>query len=120
MPHPIEIIEDFPDVPLLREGDSYLMAVFITAGYRGLQLKRLNNMRMAMKAVTVADIATPDGRRITQRVLTLKCSNRLRDHYNWPRSPPGSFCDYYADLWHEALDKALVLQQGGPNSWTLY
>ena len=35
--HPIEIIEDFLDVPLLREGDSYLMMAFITARYRGLQ-----------------------------------------------------------------------------------
>ena len=41
---PIEIIEDFPDVPLLREGDSYLMTAMITAGYHGIQLKRLNTM----------------------------------------------------------------------------
>ena len=56
-------------------------------------------MRMALKFVTVADIATPDGRRITQRALTLNCGNRLHDHYDWPRSPPGSFCDYYADYY---------------------
>ena len=116
--HPIEIIEDFHGVPLLREGDSYLMTAFITAGYRVIQLKRLNIMRMAMKAVTVTDVATPDRRRITQRTLILKCGNRLRDHYDWPQSPPGSFCDAYAELWHEALNRALNLQQGGPNNWT--
>jgi len=75
---------------------------------------------MDLKVVTVANIATPDGRRITQRALTLKCGNRLRDHYDWPRSPPGSFCEDYAELWHEALNKPLVLQQGGPNSQTFY
>ena len=118
--HPIEIIEDFPDVPLLRKGDLYLMTAFITAGYRDIQLKRLNTMRMAMKVVTVADIATPDGRRITQCALTLKSGNHLRDHYDWPRAPPGTFCDAYAELWKEALNKALILQQGGPNNRTLY
>jgi len=118
--NPIEIIEDFPDVPLLRKGDSYLMKEFITAGYRGSQLKRLNTTRMAMKVLTVADIATPDGRRIAQSVLTLKRGNRFRDHYYWPRSPPDSFCEDYAELWKEALNKTLVLQQGGPNNRTLH
>ena len=118
--NPIEIIEDFPNVPLLRKGDSYLMKAFITAGYSGIQLKRLNTMRMTMKVVTVADIATPDGRRITQSALALKHGNRLRDHYDWPRSPPGSFCEDYTELWKEALNKTLVLQQGGPNNRTLY
>jgi len=73
-----------------------------------------------MQVVIVADIANPDGRRITQRALTLKCGNRLRDHYDWPRSPPGTFGSTYAALWNEALYKALILQQGGPNNRTLY
>jgi len=68
----IEIIEDFPDVPLLCGGGSYLMMAFIAAGYRGIQLKRLNNMRMAMEVVTVVDFVTLDGRRITQRAIALK------------------------------------------------
>ena len=76
-------------------------------------------MRMALKFVTVADIATPDGRRITQRALTLNCGNRLHDHYDWSRSPPGSFCDDYAKLCHEALN-TLILQQDGSNNRTLY
>jgi len=75
---------------------------------------------MAVKVVTVADIATPDGRRITQRAFTLKCGNLLRNHYNWPRSPPGTFGDVYAEVWHEALNKALILQQGGPSNRTLH
>ena len=79
--HPIEIIEDFPDVPLLNKGGSYLMMAFIIAGYRGIQLKCLNTMRMATQVVTIADIATPDGRRIIQRVLTLQRGNRLLDYY---------------------------------------
>ena len=83
---PIEIIEDFPDVPLLCGRGSYLMMAFIAAGYRGIQLKRLNNMRMAMEVVTVVDFVTLDGRRITQRAIALKRGNSLRDHYDWPRS----------------------------------
>ena len=75
---------------------------------------------MAMKVVTVADIATPDGRRITQRALILKRGNCLRDHYDWSRSSPDSFCEDYAELWKEALNKTIILQQGGPNNRTLY
>ena len=108
--NPIEIIEDFPHVPLLREGGSYLMTASIAAGYRGIQLKRFNTMRMAMKVVTVADFASLDGRCIIQSALTLKCGDSVRDHYDWPRSPPGTFSNAYAELWHEALNKALVLQ----------
>ena len=96
------------------------MTAFIAAGYRGIELKRLNTMRMAMQVVTVADIATPDGRRITQRALTLKRGNCLRDHYDWPRSPPDSVCEDYAELRKEALNKTILLQQGGPNNRTLY
>jgi len=55
---------------------------FITAGNRGIQLKRLNTMGMALKIVIVADIAIPDGRHITQRTLVLKGGNRLRNLYN--------------------------------------
>ena len=73
-----------------------------------------------MKVVTVADIATPDGRRITQSALALKHGNRLRDHYDWPRSPPDSFREDHADLWKEALNKTIILQQGGPNDRTLH
>ena len=49
--NPIDIVEDFPDVPLIRDGDSYLMQAFIDAGFRGSQLKRLNIMRMVLQAV---------------------------------------------------------------------
>jgi hypothetical protein len=54
--HPIEIIEDYPQLPLLCQDDQYLMQGFIDAGYRKLDLKILNFMRMSLQAVTVADI----------------------------------------------------------------
>jgi hypothetical protein len=31
--HPIEIIEDYPQLPLLRQKDQYIMQGFINAGY---------------------------------------------------------------------------------------
>ena len=86
--NPIDIVEDFLDVPLLRDGDSYLMQAFIDAGFRGSQLKRLNVMRMELQAVTVADIATPDGRRLTHNAFLLRSSNGLRIIYDWPQTPP--------------------------------
>ena len=117
--NPIDIIEDFPDMPLLRDGDSYLMQAFIDAGFRGKELKRLNIMRMAMQVVTVSDIATPDGRRLTLSAYLLQNSNGLRTLYDWPRSPPGEFSKAYVGLWQEALRKSLVNPHNGQSSRTL-
>ena len=93
---------------------------FVDAHPIEIRAKRINTMIMALTVVIVADIATLDGRHITQRALIMKCGDRLRDHYDWPRSPPGSFFDDYAQLWHEALKNTLILQQGGPNNRTIY
>ena len=40
----IEITEDFPDLPTLHKGDRYLMDLFIKAGYRGRNLRLLNEI----------------------------------------------------------------------------
>ena len=57
----IVISEDFTDPPCLRLNDEYLMKIFVSAGYRGKQLRLLNEIRMALWVITVADIATSDG-----------------------------------------------------------
>ena len=80
---PISIAEDFPDVPLLRQNDSYIMAAFIKAGYKNKDLYQPNIIRMFLKAVTIADIATADGRSISYDTYMVKNSNSLRDHYTY-------------------------------------
>ena len=56
---PLEVIEDYPEVPTLRVGDSYIMQAFIDAEFRNKDLHLLNIMQMAFKVVTVADILLP-------------------------------------------------------------
>ena len=61
----IELIEDTPLMPALRENDTYIMKEFLDAGDKDDELKILNYMRMNIKAVTLADVTTPNGRSIT-------------------------------------------------------
>ena len=87
--HPIQIHEDYPNVSILRKGDQFLMQAFVDHGFRGQELEWLNIMRMAIKAISLADIVTADGTAITHQAYLLKHSNGLRDDLDWPRAPPG-------------------------------
>jgi hypothetical protein len=62
--HPIEIIEDYPQLPLLRQKDQCIMQGFINAGFQKQDLNILNFMRMSIRAVSVADIASATGKTI--------------------------------------------------------
>ena len=64
------------------------MEEFIAAGVSRDHLKIINYIRMHLKAITLADIATPNGRRITFDAWNVIGSNNLRVEYDWPRSPP--------------------------------
>ena len=61
----LEIVEDFEDPPLLRQRDVYLMSVFETNGYKREDLKLLNFVWKYLRAFTLADIATIDGKKIS-------------------------------------------------------
>jgi hypothetical protein len=86
--HPIEIIEYYPQLPLLRQKDQCIMQGFINAGYRKQDLKILNFMRMSIRTVSVADIASATGKTINHLSWELLQGNSLREPYNWPRDPP--------------------------------
>jgi hypothetical protein len=93
--HPIEIIEDYPQLG------------FIDAGYRKLDLKILNFMQMSLRAVTVADIASSTGETINHLSWELEQGNGLRKQYDWPRDPP-SFTTTQIALWQSALTTAFI------------
>jgi hypothetical protein len=105
--HPIEIIEDYPQLPLLRQKDQYIMQGFINAGYRKQDLKILNFMQMSIRAGTVADIASATGKTINHLSWDLLQGNSLHEHYDWPRDPP-SFTSSQKKLWKTALTKAFI------------
>ena len=111
--YPIQAKENYPDLKLLRSGDQFLMEVFIAAGYRGKDLLLLNVMRMSIKAITVADIATADGLRLAHLSFLLVRSNGLRDEYDWPRAPPDEWSASQVQFWQRALRKALLTEYGG-------
>jgi len=79
----IIITEDFPDPSLLRKGDTYLTSIFISGGFWGEKLRLLNEIsRMSLQAITIADIATADGRSIRHSAVLLQHSNGLRTKYD--------------------------------------
>jgi hypothetical protein len=105
--HPVEIIEDYPQLPLLRQKDQYIMQGFINAGYRKQDLKILNFMRMSIRAISVADIASATGKTINHLSWELLQGNSLREHYDWPRDPP-SFTSTPKKLWKTALTEVFI------------
>ena len=85
----IDIIDNIELIPCFRESDCMIMHAFIKAGVHDEHLEILNIMRSSIKAVTLSDICTPQGRSITQQSWILSASNRLREDYDWPRTTNG-------------------------------
>ena len=77
------------------------------SGFRGADLKSLNFTGKLLEAITLADIATVDGRRITQQAFEALASNGLRGETNWPKDVPG-LSPAAIVLWKEAITKAFI------------
>ena len=95
------------------------MQAFADNGFRGQEFEWLNIMRMAIKAISLADIVTADGTVITYQSYLLKHSNGLRDSFDWPRSPPGEWSTAFTNLWVRALKRCFIASFGIPTSRTL-
>ena len=76
------------DLPLLREGDQYLIEWFISLGFQGETLAQLNRCRLFHHALTRADVITGDGRRLRPSVLET-VSPPPASTYQWPTEKPG-------------------------------
>ena len=74
---------------------------------------------MHIKAVTLADITTLNGKRITFDAWNVISSNNLRSKYDWPRSPPNlpnrptNFTEQQKDIWRNALHKTFGVPHSG-------
>ena len=113
--HPSLVIhEDFVDPPTLRHQDTYLMNCFIQYGFKGRELRLLNELRMSIQAITVSDIATADGRSIRHSAWLLQSSNGLRSHFDWPRAIP--ITASLKQLWHKALRRCFLDLPNHPTS----
>ena len=76
----LDISEDYPDLDLLRVDDVFLTQTFVDAGSRGVDLKSLNFVRKYIQAISLADIASIDGHRISNQAFEACSSNCLRDN----------------------------------------
>ena len=74
-----KITKDYEDLPILHMKDVYLMKAFVNGGFRNVELKALNFVRKFIQAVTLADLATADGNRISQQSYDTVESNGLRE-----------------------------------------
>ena len=107
----LEITEDYTDLPVLRERDVYLMQAFVDGGFQNGDLKSLNFVRKFLKAVTLADIATADGCRISHHSYEGMESNGLRKDLIWPKVPTKEkISPVFFTLWKNALNKCFINQ----------
>ena len=89
-------------IPLFRQNDQFIMEGFLSKNFEDLDI--LNLMRMSIKAMSVSDIFTTDGKFFTYNSWNLIGSNGLREDYNWTRNP-GKFNNAQISLWQRALKK---------------
>ena len=91
------------------------MQEFIEAKVTDNHLKILNIMRSSIKATTLSDICTAEGRSITFQAWTLTSSNELREDYDWPRVPT-EFSEAQIKIWQQALTKTFLQPHANNNN----
>ena len=101
----MEIVEDYHSLPTLRERDKFLMKCFMESAYSGADLKKLNYVQKYLKVVSLADIATSDGKKLSHESYLCECGNGLRNDLEWPRVP-STFPRPFITLWKKALLRA--------------
>ena len=106
----LEITEDYQNMPILREKDVYLMESFVEAGYRNSDLKSLNFVWKYLQAVTLADIASSDGKSISFDSYEVQEGNGLRKDLVWPKTPTREQMPRkFITLWKAALNKCFII-----------
>ena len=103
----ISIEDNFGTLPLRRVDDEFLMSNFVIAKYPSGQLKKLNECRCFLHAITLADISTMSGKSISWEAYNGVRAPQFLHNYEWPRDPPRLSKDHW-DLWKKALDKCFL------------
>ena len=65
----------------------YLIEAFVDSGFKNSDLKALNFVRKNLQVVTLSNIATADGRRISHHSYEGLEGNGLRKDLVWPKVP---------------------------------
>mmetsp|Transcript_40850 Transcript_40850/g.46069 ORF Transcript_40850/g.46069 Transcript_40850/m.46069 type:complete len:193 (+) Transcript_40850:1227-1805(+) len=110
----LEITEDYKDLPVLWERDVYLMEAFVDGGFQNADLKSLNFDKKYIQSVTLADIATADGRRISHQSYKGLESNGLRKDLIWSKVlTKGQMPQAFVTLWKSTLNKCFINHASG-------
>jgi hypothetical protein len=99
----IKICDDIPEFQPIRVYDQLLIPTFCRLGYRGQQLRLLNQCRLFLKVSWLSEITTADGRHIEESVLRTPFCGTSRPEFLYPNQvlPPSSSWQ----IWKEALSK---------------
>ena len=89
-------------IPYNRQGDAFLMSLFLQHGYKGHLLYVLNQCRLQCRVVLLSDIITGDGRFIQENILQVKPLDFCHDNFDWPRPIP-YIPEGWQDIWNHAI-----------------
>jgi len=81
----ISISNDIVDFSIPCEGDKTIMELFLSAGYRTMELARLNYCCMHLKVIFLSDICNDQGTAIEQQFWSRTGKANVHP-YSWPRS----------------------------------
>ena len=84
-----------------REGNTFIMELLVVSNrFSQMELIRINQCRLALRAMTLADITTGDGSHLTREAIQFLIHDRPLSKWDWPNDCPG-----HSDitLWHRAL-----------------
>jgi hypothetical protein len=101
--HHFRFDDPFERPRLHREGDQYLMHAFALHHFKPKELAMINQCRMFLKVITLADITTANGKSLHPWSYD---GIRRRPHlhrYHWPRQPK-KLSEAHWQLWRKALD----------------
>jgi hypothetical protein len=108
----IQIRDTEEKLVLHRTNDKFLMEEFIQIGCTNQELQQLNECRILLHAVTLSDIVTADGWKITIEAWEGQVNNIGTTSYQWPRTQRSLSVQHWK-LWRQTLERT-VLSGGTP------
>jgi hypothetical protein len=120
----IKVIDPFPKPQQASRTDRFLMEAFFACGYRGVELRNLNNCRLHLHALQISDICTADGRHLTQALMEVQLDQQRLSLFTWPCTHRPKFGIRF--FWRSALTKTLLCStlyrfpSPRPSPWLLF
>lgn len=88
----LEVLIDFPTIPLPRHGDQLLRDLFVSLGFTGADLHSLHRVRIHVCALFLSDLVTANGRQIEEMFLSPQPQNTYssQSSYRWREERPST------------------------------